>query len=545
MTTRTARRIRFNGREFLEAGFNSTDNALLVPPNEIVEGKNVLIGSTLARKPRGGQEYFNIDASDETANYPLNPKNNSGDDGDPILGLYEFLRYDGSGEPQTTLMVRQGTKIWAIDDRTGTAVDITGALVLPAGGRITFQTFEGNLFWTGTGLSGTEEGYNTWDGVSATATAAAGEPPDGTPKYIISHGGRMWAWGVPTFPYRLYYSEFYDAESWATSVFGDTGTAAEAGSLDLDPFGDPIGICGGVSFQDRLYIMMRRAQFEISGSTINDFFVRTVSRQIGSIGHHTIVPIAGDVLYASERGILRLSSSDKAMESDYGYVSRPIKRIWNEGLDRNRYEQYVAAYDEQEGLYLLSAPSLGSTTNDVILPFNVAASVWCPPWEGHRARCLSPYLIDGKNRILAGREDGVISVTGESSLLDLGEPYSVYMKSGFVYPGEEIDIQHVWKMATVLASAEGQGQLTLQFYVDSILVQTQNVDLSPGQDLLGSTFILGASQLGSGVFMPRSFALKGQGYGLQIETLWNTQNSIEVYGFIVEAVAANTPVGGS
>lgn len=545
MTTRTARRIRFNGREFLEAGFNSTDNALLVPPNEIVEGKNVLIGTTLARKKRGGQAYFNIDDSDATVNYPTNPKNNSGSDGPPILGLYEFLRYDAMGEPQTTLMVRQGTKIWGIDDRTGVATDLTGALVLPAGGRITFQTFEGRLFWTGTGFSGVEEGYNTWDGVSAAATVAAGEPPDGTPKYILSHGGRMWAWGVPTFPYRLYYSEFYDAETWATAVFGATGTAAEAGSLDFDPFGDPIGICGGVSFQDRLYVFMRRAQFEVSGSTINDFFVRTISRQIGAIGHHTIVPVGGDVLYASERGVLKLSSSDKAMETDYAFVSRPIKRIWNESLDRNRYDQYVAAYDEQEGLYLLSAPSLGSTTNDIILPFNVGANVWCTPWEGHKARCLSPYLIGGKNRILAGREDGIISVTGETSLLDLGEPYTAYFRTGFVYPGEEIDVQNVWKVATVLATADGAGQLVLQFYVDSKLVQTQNVDLTPGQDLLGSTFILGQSALGSGVFTPKTFSLKGQGYGLQIEVQYNTENNVEVYGFIVEAQSANTPIGGT
>lgn len=545
MTTRTPRRIRLNGPEFLNAGLNVTDNPLLVPANQMVEAENILVGATLARKKRGGQTYFNTDDSDETASYPVNPKNNGGTDGSPIIGQYEFWRYDaGSGETKTTLMVRQGTKIWAIDGRTGVATNLTGALVLPAGGTITFQAFEGRCYWTGTGDSGVPEGYNYWDGSSPTAQVAADEPPDGTPTYIISHGGRMWAWGVPTFPYRLYYSEFYDAEAWSTKVFGSTGTAAESGSLDMDPFGDPQGITGAVSFQDRLYVFLRRAAFEVSGQTINDFFVKTISRQIGCIGHHTIVPVGDNIIYASERGVLSLASTQDAIQSQFGYITRPVKKIWNENLDRNRYAQYSAVYDEQEGLYLLSAPSLGSTANDLVLVYNVGANLWAGVWTGLNARCLTPYIVSGRTRVLAGREDGIISLTGESTLSDFGAAYTARFKSGYIFPGEEIDIQHVWKQATVLASADGQGQLLLNFYVDSKLVQTKTIDLSPGQDLLGSTFILGQSELGSGVFVPETMTLKGQGYGLQIEAIFNTDKNIEVYGFIVEANPAGTPIGG-
>ena len=119
MTTKSTRRIRFNGRDFLSAGLNVTDNPLIVAPNEMVEANNILVGSTLARRLRGGQAYFNTDASDEGASYPTNPKNGGSGD-DPILGLHEFWRYDsGSGAPKSTLMVRQGTKIWGIDSRTG------------------------------------------------------------------------------------------------------------------------------------------------------------------------------------------------------------------------------------------------------------------------------------------------------------------------------------------------------------------------------------------------------------------------------------------
>lgn len=550
MTTRATRRISLAGQDFLNGGLNLTDSALIVPPNEMVDATNILIGSTPARKQRQGQEYFNTDDSDATADYPANPKNGGGSS-EPIYGIYEFWRYDGvTGAPKSTMMVRQGEKIWGIDARTGVADDLTGALTLPDGGAVTFQTFEGRVYWTGTGIPGTPEGYNYWDGVSGAAVAAADTPPDGTPQYILSHGGRMFAWGVPGFPYRIYYSEFFDAESWSaafTPFNGGTstaGTAAEPGSLDLDPFGDPVGINGGVSFQDRLYVFMRKAQFEISGNQINNFFVKTISRQIGCIGHHTIVPIANDVIYASERGILRLSSTQKAIESEYGFISRPISRLWNTLINRSLFAQYSAAYDEEENLYLITGPSSGSTANDTILAFNAQSSVWSGVWSGHKSRRLATYIDGGRNRVISGREDGVIALLNAAERTDLGLPYSSRFKTGTIFPGQEIDIEHLWKHATILASASGTGTIVLNAYVDSKLVASQSIAIDAGSDLLGTTFILGQSQLGSGVFVPQTVGLKGQGYGLQLEVIYNSAVDIQIYGFMIEAVPAGSPTRG-
>lgn len=523
-----------------------TDHALIVPPEEMVEADNILIGATPSRRKRPGQELFCTDESNEDATYPTSPAN-GGDGSDPILGAYEFWRYDSSsGGPKSTLMIRQGTKLWGIDLRTGAAEDLTGALTLPNGGSVTFQTFEGRVYWTGTGAGGTEEGYNYWDGTSAAAVAAADEPPDGTPTHILSHGGRMWAWGVPGFPYRLYYSDFFDAETWGTTTFnggaGSGGVATAAGSLDLDPFGDPKGITGGVSFQDRLYVFLRRASFEVIGNTVDNFVVKTISRQIGCVEHKTIVPVANDVLYASERGVLRLTSSDKAIQSEYGFVSRPIKSLWDFLINRSLFSQFSAVYDEEQNLYLISLPSAGSTTNNTVLAFNAQTSAWCGAWDGIDARCLTTYITSGRTRVLAGREDGALALLNASARTDFGEAYTGRFKTGMLFPGGEIDCQHVWKSLTVLASADGNGTLTINAYVDFTLATTKTVNLSAGTDVLGSTFTLGEGQLGGGKFVPVTVPLKGQGYGLQIEVIYNSEVDVQVYGFMVKSVPANAPV---
>jgi hypothetical protein len=353
----------------------------------------------------------------------------------------------------------------------------------------------------------------------------------------------MWAFGVRGFPYRIYYSEFYDAEQFSIKAFGATGTAAESGSLDLDPFGDPEGIVGAVSFQDRLYVFMRRAIFEIEGNTINTFVVKPISREFGTVSHASIVPIGNDVMYASERGILRLSSSDKAVETESAMASRPISKIWNKSIDRTLQAQFSATYDEAENLYLISVASKGSDENDIVLAYNVENGIWSGVWDGYRARCLATYLIDGVSRVICGREDGVISVTGDDARLDLGEPFVAYLKTGVLYPGDEIDLQYVWNTATVLASTTGVASLTFNAYVDSRLVRTENIQIKSGEDLLGSSFILGQSILGSGQFTPQTFPLNDQGYGLQLEVIFNSEADVEIYGFMVDATAVDHHIG--
>lgn len=621
MTSRDTRRIRFNGKEFLNAGLNVTDNPLIVTPQEMVEAPNILVGSTPARKKRGGQAYFNTNDSDATANYPLNPKNNGGSDGDPILGIYEFWRYDfTSGSPKSTLLVRQGSKIWGIDSRTDVAIDLTGSLVLPTTGSVTFQAFEGRVYWTSTNDL---EGLYCWDGQSATAiqvenvkasineaipgvtgnlhieadvggtlgnsvsmvsdgiddvntivanwnaanpnntvtlisangtdVPAVGNielsgglqklPPDGVPSYIVSHNGRMWGFGVPGYPYRLYASEFYDAESWATNPFGSTGTAEEPTSLDLDPFGDPLGINGGVSFQGRFYAFMGKAIFEVSGFTINDFAVRTISRQVGCVGHKTIQVIGNDVIYASERGILRLSSTDKAIETDYAFLSRPLSKLWNEKLNRSLSHQYSASYDESDNLYLLSCSSAGNNINDTILVYNVQSDLWTI-WDNHKARVLSTYIVDGVSRVISGREDGILALLGDKVRKDLGASFTARFRTGILFPGGEMDIEHIFKSITILASTDGIGTLTLNAYVDSKLAMSETLDVTSGKDILGTSFILGQSILGNGVFLPITHRIGDKGYGLQLEVLFNTEDDVEVYGFMADVKSADHRIAG-
>jgi hypothetical protein len=534
MTTKQVERSSFWGKEFLTKGLNATDNPIMVPADEMTLAENILIGSTWARRKRQGQTYYNVNGLDETANYPVNPKNNGDADGPPIRGIHEFWYYSGiTGLPQSQLLVRQDDKVWAIDERNVAAIDGTGGNPLPTTGRVCFQTFENQIYWTSTN---TAEGYNKWDGISATYTplGAGAQPADGTPAFLGVYRGRMVAAGVPGFPYRIYFSKVFDAEDWTTGgILPDDPT-----SLDLDPYGDPQGITGFTVFQDRLYVFLRRSTYEITGDTPETFRVRPISRQVGCINHATIVPVGNDVFYASERGVLSLSSTDKAIESEYAYVSRNIRTIYNEMIDRNREEQWYAGFDERENLYVLSCPSLGRVTNDVCLVYNTEKNAWTT-WEGLNARTFATVLINNVPRLITGREDGIIGVTGEKKRLDFGEPYKAKLTTGILYPGQQADIEHIFKAVTIVAAPSKRSSLTLEWSIDSQFIDSRIVNFVNSGDLLGSTFILGESRLSAGTYEPRTAKVRGKGYGIQLTVIMQDDEDIEIFGFIVESVPAD------
>ena len=513
----------FWGKKFLEYGLNLTDNAIMVPFQNMVEALNIMVGSTWARRKRPGLAYWNVDDSDETVNYPVNPKNNSGVDGDPIRGLTEFWRYDsGPGIIISDLFVRQDDVVYSIDGRSGAATVITGP-ALQTTGRISTQVFDQKLYWCSTNFG---EGLNVWDG-GATYIAHP-DPPTSTPSILTTYRDRLVAMGLEDEPYTVWFSEIGNADN-----FNSGTSAKDPTSFSLDFSGDPDGITGGVEFQGRLFVFLRRSIYQVTGTDRDDLASKLIVRGVGAINSNCIVPVGNDVFFLAERGLMSLRSTDKAVQSEYGYMSRDIAKLYNEQLDRSLEGQWSMEYDERENLLYISVTSKGSTENDTILVYNTEKDLWTY-FNGVDARTLTKVLIEGTSRVLAGREDGILALMGEDERRDFGDTdYVSEFLTGIYYPGDSADIEHVFEEVTVLCSASESAELTIQVSIDEVTIQTETLQLTKQGGLLGSTFVLGSSALTKGVFTPKTVQIQGKGFGLQIRMSYPSSKDVEVYGFII------------
>jgi hypothetical protein len=523
--TSRSRFFSYFGKEGLAGGLNVADSPLIISPSEMTKAENISIAQTLARRKRPGQEAYHTGSYAGTLSYPvIGP-------GNPIRGNVQYWRsLSGTGQNVEDVFLHQGTKVWSIENRTSPAIDRTGALSLSLTGIPQYQVFEGQLYFTS---SNPADGYNKWNGldIAPGPAQAATPPPDGPGKYLSTYGGRMLMGGNPDFPYTVYVSAAYDAEDW---------TSNDTTSFQLDYDGDPEGITAIFpAYQGEVYIATRRSIYRLSCTDpgdINTYFLQKITKGIGCVSARTVVATPNDILWMSDRGVHSLKKLVVSDQTDIQFLSRDIQPIFTRQLANTLLEQAEATWDENENLYILTVPSSGQTTNDVILAYNLNYGYWTT-WTGINARSISNVLIQNKQYPMVGKENGKLNILRDDIMTDEGQGFAASFKTGKIFPGGDITKQWHFVSITILASATTTTNVQLNWYVDGVNQTVSSGDafsLGQGSDLLGSTFILGQSRLGIGRFLPRRVTVGETGYNIQLEVVASGTSDIEFYGFILE-----------
>lgn len=516
--TKTSDRYLFFGKEGL-GGSLVSENAIALNPNQMTDADNVLVGTILSRRKRGGQSPWHTGSFEGTAFYPAT--------GTPIRGFVEYWKTANvDGTPTSDLFLHHGTKVYSIDDRAASAVDRSGTASFDSSAVPSYQVFNQTVYFCSTKTS---DGYRKWAGSGNSVPALA--PADGPGKYLVSHLGRMVMLGNNTYPFRVYLSSALDADNWS-SVAPNNAT-----SLDLDDDGDPEGITGGVSFQNRLYVFTRRSTYEITGSAADDLSVLKVSSGIGAISHASIVQIPNDVIFASDRGVHSLRQLNAGRQTESTFLSRDIQRLWTELINTALFKRITATYDETINSYIVSLPSSGQTTNDQILVYNFEFGVWTK-WPDMNARSIGTVLISNKKNVMIGREDGRPILINQEARNDLNAGYTMRFKTGILYLNA-MGVMKRFKSITVLASTTTESSFSVNWFIDGEHTGSKTVQLDAGDGLLGSTFILGSSQLGVGQYTPKQISIDDVGYGIRIEFICGGTSDVEIYGFMIEAEDVN------
>lgn len=514
----TIKYFSYIGKDGISGGLNVADNPILVPPQQMTVCENFFMGSSAARKKRPGLELYHTGEYEGTSDYPAYAEVPTSDT--PIRGGIEYWRYVVDG-PTSDLFLHQGTKVWSIDARNTVAVDRTGALSLSIDGVPDYQVFNDALYFTSTA---TADGYNKWTGTGSAVAATA--PADGAGKYITEHFGRMWMAGNPDFPYRVYYSSSLDPEDWTND--GDSN----GGSLDLTVTGDPEGITGLASFQQRLYVWTRKKLYQITGNSVDDFTVEPITQGIGCISNASIVQTENDVFFASDRGYHSLRQLQNGRLTESTFHSRDVQTIWTEMINGGLYHRVMSVYDERSNCIFITVPTSGQQLNDLILVYNTTFDLWFT-FPSINARSLWPLLIGNRQRMCVGHESGRIGIMGSSSTDDYGTGYAARTRSGNIYPGDVVNQQKRFTSITILASTTKPSDFSVGWIIDGEKQGSKALNLAAGTDLIGIDFVLGASRLGVGQYVPYTATIEDIGYGIQIEVVCGGSSDVEYYGYVL------------
>lgn len=522
------------GKEALLGGLNTSDNPLILRPAELTQADNISITQSLARRKRPGQVTYHTGSYAGTASYPQVGK--------PIRGIVQYWRtISGTGEREEDIFLHSDTKVWSIANRTAPALNRTGSLTLTDSGIPSYQVFTGQLYFCSTTDS---DGYNKWDARPASPSDATSvtAPADGPGKYLSTFGGRMVMSGNADFPFRVYISAALNAELWS---------GMDSTSFDLDYDNDPEGVTAIFGeLEGRLYIATRRTIYELTASDPGDvatFIIRPVTRGIGCVGPRMFAQTASkDILFWSDRGLHSLRKVIVSDQTEITFFSREVQKTYTEQVNTSLLSQGQLVWDETQNLAITTLPSAGQLTNDVVLVYNITFGVWTV-WNDVDARSMEKVLLNNKQYVLCGREDGVITYLDPSMSTDQGSGFSARFKTGKIFPGGDITNEKTFKNITILASAESVSTVNITATIDGIdgtKQVTKGIQLAEASSLLGSTFVLGASTLGIGRFIPVTLSIEETGYNIQIDVSVSGDADIEFYGFTMEVEGANAFIKG-
>ncbi|GAF68748.1 unnamed protein product, partial [marine sediment metagenome] len=136
------------------------------------------------------------------------------------------------------------------------------------------------------GTNGVENVW-AWD-ITNDAANLAGSPP--IAEIIASYQSHVFLAGNNTYPYRLYFSNDGDEETWTGTDFIDIG--------DLTNPITGLGLLFG-----KLYIFTRRAIYELRGFDRDTFTIDEVSLSVGCVAPKSVVRVDNNLIFLSDRGI--------------------------------------------------------------------------------------------------------------------------------------------------------------------------------------------------------------------------------------------------
>ena len=449
---------------------------------------------------------------------------------DAAMGVFDYWRQQTSGSPTQQRIVYSGTALYRESGGTLTSI-LSG---LEAAKMSWFEVMNDELVWASTSTVDVPQAYD-----QVTVAALGGSPPNFA--FHVKHRGRMWAAGVATAKYRLYYGALDNHEDW---------TGAGSGSIDL-----PGQIAGLWSHKDELIIFLgpnEPAINRITGSapTGSDAFaLHPFVRGVGATNQQAIIlGPGGDPWFWDDNGIHSLEAT--AAYGDYApqFLSADISDYFINQLNHNRFDAIWGVNFSAAGYALWTASRGASTTHDLVVlldyrfkPLRFAA------WPAHALASLAMVRDSSRQTVpWGGTYTGRVRRLHQASKNIAGAAYTATVRLPYLPFGDPF-IDKVVTRGRASLAPKGDATFTLGWRRDGQTQQTTTVSQAGGPSLAASSdqFVLDEDLLGGGLYVSQFPEMSGSFKEIQLEfTKGGVSEDFEPHGFALEVESAGIGTTG-
>jgi len=345
--------------------------------------------------------------------------------------------------------------------------------------------------------------------------ATGGGTAPTNPKYVKSFANHMWYGGMSNSTHSVIFSGPFTEDDF------DTG----GGEIKV---GDVV--TGLKVFRDELFIFCQRKIYKVTGTSSSNFALAEVAKNVGSIAHHSIQEVSGDLLFLSADGIRTVAGTERIGDVELGTVSKQIQ----DRINDITYTNVTSLVIRDKSQYRLFYPTDGAedSSKGIIAVIKVNPNTGQLGYEyadikGLKVSCCDSDYISNVETVVSGGYDGYVYKQESGNVWtrasDTDALDSTYRSPDMTMgdPGIRKSMERVnlnWK-----PEGEVSASLYLQYnYNDRETPQPSLISLSSS----GSGAYFGTGKFGTAVY--------GQG------DLPITRNSVEGSGFAVAVKITDT-----
>ncbi len=350
---------------------------------------------------------------------------------------------------------------------------------------------------------------------------------------IRVHQSRLWANDKVNID-RLHFSSVGDFEQWQ----GD-GTSA---AIDVFPGdGDGDGLQSIFPpFRGVLFVAKGQKLYRVDGDDEENYTPSLVTTGLGCLSHKAVVAVdLDDELFISSRGVHSLAATNDFGDFNAKFLSQKIQNAFNDFVS-TRLSFTQACYIPDMNTVFFAVTEDGNSTNNALYLFNTLSQEWSK-WPNISCQSLASRRIGANETLMIGTSNSRLIQSSGGTGLDFGTTaFRFKPKTGTVYVQGRPDAVSMFKRFSLFYKPRGTFTITAKIKIDNQPVQSVAFSQTSGGDLLGTTFRLGSSIIGSSnVLAPYEKQIEGIGRGLTIELESSGQDDqIEIYGFTIEYESA-------
>tara|TARA_R110000796_G_C14554586_1_gene434214 strand:+ start:141 stop:1670 length:1530 start_codon:yes stop_codon:yes gene_type:complete len=395
--------------------------------------------------------------------------------------------------------------------------------------------------WTGTEKIAMADGANdaaTYDGstylaLTGGAGSGAGTKP-AAPEVVVEYKNHLFFSGMTSNKHLIQFSAPYSEN--------DFSAASGAGQISV---GDEI--VGLARFRETLVIFCKNSIYRLGGSSVGDFVLQPVTRNIGCSSRFSIQEIGGDLIYLAPDGLRTIAGTQKIGDTELGTISKQVQArliTLTEG-QINNISSHVIRGKSQYRLYYPSGAATEANSTGLMAVLKRGADTGQIGWEyadlkGIKPMCAAHGNISNQDIVLHGDYDGGYVYQQENgSTLDGVSMACTYRTID--YNMGDVGIRK--NMQRVVINYLGTGtvadvDMNLEYdYGDILLPSPELYDLlDPSGSAFYGSATMGTAEYGAAVYTPLyRQSVEGSGFAVALKfTDTSTNPTYTLKGFSLE-----------